>query len=93
MKQTALLLALVVLLLLTGVALAMSSDNYRLDWFAPLTSSGGGEASSSNYIVNLTVGQSAIGVSASTNYRGCLGYWCGVAVEYRVYLPLVLQND
>ena len=67
-------------------------DNCRLDWFTPLTGGGGGPASSTNYAVNLTVGQSAIGASASANYEGCLGYWCGTAVEYRVYLPLVLRN-
>ncbi|MGD2178948.1 MAG: hypothetical protein PVG71_14135 [Anaerolineae bacterium] len=77
--------------LLAGVALAMGSDNYRLDWFTPLTGSGG-SASSTNYAVNLTVGQSAIGASASTSYGTCLGYWCGAA-EYRVFLPLILRND
>jgi hypothetical protein len=66
-------------------------DNYRLDWFTPLTGSGG-PASSANYAVNLTVGQSAIGASSSTNYGSCLGYWCGAAVEYRIFLPLVLRN-
>ena len=78
-------------LLLTTVALAMSSDHYRLDWFAPLTGGGGGAASSTNYAANLTVGQSARGASASTNYNGCLGYWCG-EFEYRIFLPLVLRN-
>jgi hypothetical protein len=78
-------------LLLTGVALAMSSTNYRLDWFTPLTGGGGGPANSTNYAVNLTVGQTAIGASSSTNYGGCLGYWCG-EFEYRVLLPLVLRN-
>ncbi len=79
-------------LLLAGVALAMDSENYRLDWFTPATGGGGGPASSTNYAVNLTIGQSAIGTSDSTNYGGCLGYWCGAAVEHRVYLPLVLRN-
>jgi hypothetical protein len=79
-------------LLLAGVALAMESDNYRLDWFTPLTGGGGGAASSTNYAVNLTVGQSVIGTSDGTDYGGCLGYWCGAAVEYRIFLPLVLRN-
>jgi hypothetical protein len=91
MKRTALLLALVALLLLAGRVLAMSSDNYRLDWFTPLTGSGGA-TSSTNYAVSFTVGQSAIGASSSTNYGGCLGYWCGAEVEYSVYLPLVMRN-
>ena len=78
-------------LLLSGIALAMDSDNYRLDWFTPLTGGGGGAASSTNYAVNLTVGQTASGASTSTNYRGCLGYWCG-EVEYQILLPLVLRD-
>ena len=77
-------------LLLTGGALAMSSDHYRLDWFTPLTGSGGA-ASSTNYVVNFTVGQSVRGASGSTNYDVCLGYWCG-EFEYRVFLPIVLRN-
>ena len=78
-------------LLLAGVALAMDSTNYRLDWFTPLTGGGGGAASSDHYAVNLTVGQSVIGASSSANYGGCLGYWCGIT-QYRVYLPLVTRN-
>ena len=79
-------------LLLAGVALAMDSTNYRLDWFTPLTGGGGGPASSTNYAVNLTIGQSVIGTSDSTGYNACLGYWCGTAVGHRIFLPLVLRN-
>ena len=91
MKRATFLLALVALLLLTGVALAMDSEHYRLDWFTPLTGGGGGTASSDNYAINFTVGQSVIGASSSANYGGCLGYWCGIT-QYRVYLPLVTRN-
>jgi hypothetical protein len=90
MKRTALLLALVVLLLLAGRVLAMSSDNYRLDWFIPLTGSGG-TASSTNYAISFTVGQSGVGTTSSTSYGACLGYWCA-EWECRVYLPLVMRN-
>jgi len=82
---------LVILFLLAGRALAMRSEHYWLDWFVPLTGSGGA-ASSTNYAVNFTVGQSAIGAYTSANYRACLGYWCGAGAQYRVYLPLVLRN-
>ena len=78
-------------LLLTGVALAMSSDDYRLDWFTPLTGSGG-TASSTNYAVEFTVGQVGPGTFGSANYDACLGYWCGAEVEYSIYLPLILKN-
>jgi hypothetical protein len=81
-----------VVCLLAGSALAMSSTNYRLDWFTPLTSGGGGTASSTNYAINLTIGQAAIGASSSANYAVGLGYWYGAAVGYKVYLPLVLRS-
>jgi len=91
-RAIALLATLLGVLLLTGVALAMSSDNYRLDWFTPLTGGGGGSADSAHYAVNFIVGQSAIGGSDSTTYDACLGYWCGTAAGHRIYLPLVLRN-
>jgi hypothetical protein len=92
MKRTALLLTLAVLLLLATRALAMSSDNYHLDWFVPLTGGGGGAANSVHYAANFTVGQAATGASDSTHYDGCLGYWCGAELGSRVYIPLVLMN-
>jgi len=92
MKQKAILLAVVISLVLAGSALAMSSTNYRLDWFTPLTSGGGGAASSTNYAINLTIGQTAIGGLSSANYAAGLGYWYGAAVGYKVYLPLVLRS-
>ena len=91
MKRIAILLTLAVLLLLAGRALAMSSTHYRLDWFTPLTGSGG-PASSAHYAINFTVGQTVIGSGSSTSYEGCLGYWCGATGQYRIYLPLVLRN-
>lgn len=86
------LLTAAIVLLLTGHALAMSSTNYRLDWFVPLTGGGGGPMQSANYAVNLTVGQSVIGAAASANYGVGLGYWYGAMTQYRIYLPLVLRN-
>jgi hypothetical protein len=85
--------ALLCLALLASVALAMSSTNYRLDWFTPLTGGGGGAASSASYAVNFTVGQSVVGASTSANYGGCLGYWCAGEVEHQVFLPLVLRDS
>ena len=52
----------------------------------------GGVTDSAHYAVNFTVGQTAIGDPDSTNYEVCLGYWCGGAAEYKIYLPLVLRN-
>lgn len=88
---TTLLATILYVALITGVAQAMSSTNYRLDWFTPLTGTGG-SANSTNYAINFTVGQVAPGTYSSTSYDGCLGYWCGAVVEYQVYLPVVLRN-
>ncbi|HEY5269921.1 MAG TPA: hypothetical protein VII97_06260 [Anaerolineales bacterium] len=79
-------------LLLAGNALAMSSANFRLGWFTPLTGGGGGHAGSANYAVNFTVGQTAIGKSASANYGVGLGYWYGIGALLKIYLPLILRN-
>jgi hypothetical protein len=84
---------LVALLLLTSSALAMRSTHYWLDWFTPLTGGGGGPASSTHYAVNLTVGQVAIGSSASASYAAGLGYWYGAVGPLRLYLPLVLRQS
>jgi hypothetical protein len=91
-RVISLALGLLCALALTGSALAMSSDNYRLDWFTPLTGSGGGPGGSTHYAVNFTVGQTAIRVASSANYQACLGYWCGTGRQWRVYLPLILSG-
>ena len=87
-RLTILLLLTTLLLLITANAGAMSSDNYRLDWLAPLTG-GGGPAGSANYAVNLTVGQTVIGASSSASYASGLGYWYGAVVQNNIYLPLI----
>ena len=80
------------ILVIGRTAYAMSSANYRLDWFAPFTSGGGGGMTSTSYAANVTVGQTAIGEAASANYGTGLGFWYGMLEWFRVYLPLVLRN-
>ena len=43
----------------------MHSTNYWLDWHTPLTGGGGGAAEFATYVVNLTVGQTAIGSASA----------------------------
>jgi len=90
-----LLMAIVIVmlsaLLLVQLAMAMSSSHYRLDWFTPLTSGGGGTAGSTHYAVNLTLGQTAFKASASPSYNLSLGYWAGITGSFRVYLPLIMK--
>lgn len=80
------------LLLVIGVQ-AMSSANYRIDWFTPLTSGGGGPASSAHYAANLTIGQTVVGQADSANYQAGLGYWYGMepGTGWHVYLPVIVR--
>ena len=94
MKKNALILVLLGLLglLATGEeAAAMTSANYRMDWFTPLTTGGGGSSSSANYAVNITVGQTISGAASSTDYKIGLGYWYSGAGPNFIYLPLILR--
>jgi hypothetical protein len=85
---TVLLATCLILFLLAARVTAMSSPNYRLDWITPFTS-GGGPMTSTNYQINVTIGQTATGPSASANYQAGLGFWYGVADAFRNFLPLI----
>jgi hypothetical protein len=77
-KVTCIVIGLLLFLLIGGTALAMSSANYDLPW--DVLSGGGGDRSSSSYILSDSVGQSsAIGLSQSTNYQLGGGFWYGVS--------------
>lgn len=86
------LLVLLVLLFSTQSAQTMDSPSYRLDWFTPLTTNGGGASASASYAVNLTVGQSVLGASQSAGYSAGLGYWYGIRDLFRVLLPVILKT-
>jgi len=91
--KIAILIALLALTVLATGAAAMASANYRLDWFAPATGTGG-SAESASYAMRFTVGQSAIYPADSTNYRAGLGFWYGwgeIAEFVQVFLPAILR--
>lgn len=92
MKRITLFLVLIALLLLVGSAMAMSSANYKLTWFTPLTGNSGRSMSSANYAANFTIGQTVDGTAVNTTYQSCLGYWCGIPMEYKLLLPMILKN-
>lgn len=90
-RKMTMFLALLAFLFLATNVLAMRSDNYWLDWYVNLTGGGGRPTSSTNYAANFTIGQTARGLSSSTNYQVGLGYWYGLG-GFKIYLPLVLRN-
>ena len=91
-RLVAILVVLVLVLLVAGSALAMSSTNYKLDWYVTLSGGGGGPSSSTSYAANFTIGQVAAGASSSTNYKAGLGYWYGAGGQYSIFLPVVLKS-
>ena len=92
-KIAGLIVILVVTLLVASQALAMASTHYRLDWFTPMTSSGGGTSSSAHFAANVTVGQTVVGASSSPHFGSGLGYWYGLLVNgIRNYLPVVMKK-
>jgi hypothetical protein len=80
--------ALAAVLVVAQVAQAMASPNYRLDWFAPLTASGGASASTS-YKMDISIGQTVSQNSAGSGYKAQMGYWAGVIDAYAIHLPLI----
>jgi len=90
-----LLLTLLLLLLAFTSAQAMDSTNYSLDWFTPMTTNGGGVSTSTNYAINVTVGQTVRGNSASTNYAVRMGFWQvwdEVTLLFKNFLTIILGN-
>ena len=83
-------------LVVAGVAWAMSSASYAIEW--DVIGGGGGPMTSASYAVNGTVGQGAIGAKSSASYRLGSGYWYGVAApappppEYKIFLPIIMKH-
>lgn len=89
-KALRLIIGFLCCLLLGSMALAMSSDNYAIDW--DVIAGGGGPASSASYTLRSIIGQAAIGSSSSANFQLGAGYWYGVRVRYKIYLPIILKS-
>jgi len=68
--------------------------DYALDWWT--VDGGGGHSVAQDgilrYTLGGTVGQPDAGLLQNGDYTLVGGFWGGVAVRYRVYLPLVMRN-
>jgi len=90
MKRAAKLAALSGLLVLASTALAQSGGDYDLSWRT--VDGGGGSSSGGGYTLQGTVGQPDAATWAGGGYALAGGFWGGLVVEHRVYLPLVLRS-
>jgi hypothetical protein len=98
MKHISLLSAMVILAITATAALAqtgggtstMLSAGYELMWS---TIDGGGYMFSTGggYSLGGTMGQPDAGALSGGGYTLIGGFWGGTAVEYKVYLPIVIK--
>ena len=93
MKKThiaALSLAALLICLVAGTAWAGQSAHYAINW--QVLSGGGAPAVSAGGVsLNGSLGQTAIGPSASTSFKLGAGYWLEAGTT-PVYLPIVFKN-
>jgi hypothetical protein len=98
--RTACFTACVVLVLLMGITTANAQRNndlsspqssYSIDWY---TIDGGGATASTggSYSLGGSIGQPEAGSLSGGSYSLKGGFWSGVAINYTVYLPLVLKS-
>ena len=100
MKRAIVLIPIAVMLLI-GLATANAQDindpsapqsGYDLSWY---TIDGGGAtfSTSGSYSLGGTIGQRDAGMMSNGSYTLLSGFWGGAAINYNVYLPLVLKNS
>ena len=92
MKRKLCLLGMVVMLLVAVTAIsAQSGGGYDLTWS---TIDGGGATFSTGgpYSLGGSIGQSDAGVLSGGSYTLNGGFWGGAALNYNIYLPLVLKG-
>jgi hypothetical protein len=83
-----LLVLLVTAILREGVAVAQTGGGYDLTWST--IDGGGGSSAGGGYQLTGTLGQPDAGATLSGGgYSLSGGFWSGVSIESKVYLPLI----
>ena len=92
-RLVALGLAVLLIILLAGVAVAARSASFAINWQV-LSGGGAPAATVGDVSLNGSLGQTAIGPSSSASYSLNAGYWLekGVAPappQFKIFLPVV----
>lgn len=88
MKITTLVIMLILALFASTVIVLASNGGYEIAWFT--IDAGGGQSAGGGYVLSGTIGQPEAGSPASgDSYTLTGGFWPGLAMPARVYLPLV----
>jgi hypothetical protein len=89
MKRIHIISLLVALTLLaTSVAFAAGGPTLRRQ----VVSGGGRRSTDGDIVLNATLGQPLVGLVSGGDVTLGQGFWHGGAVEYRIYLPVVLRD-
>ena len=83
-------LAVLLIILVFGVAVAARSASFAINWQV-LSGGGAPAASAGNVKLNGSLGQTAIGHSESASYGLDSGYWLK-ATGQKIFLPVVMRN-
>jgi hypothetical protein len=83
-------LVLLLFLWLPNIALAQGGGGYDLSWSS--LDGGGGYSAAGGYTLGGTIGQPDAGTLNAESYTLVGGFWAAAAIEYRVYLPMVLRG-
>ena len=86
-----LVLAVVLVLLLTGVALAQTGGGYDLSWST--VDGGAGSSQGGGYTLSGSVGQTEAGTMSDGDYTLTGGFWAGIEEWFRLHLPAVLREQ
>jgi len=90
MKHRLFLLGVVVMLLMAVTSIsAQSGSGYDLTWST--LDGGGGSSSGGGYSLSGTIGQADAGALSGGGYTLNGGFWGDAALNYNIYLPLVLR--
>ncbi len=80
-----------VLIVLGGVAWARTVQSSSID--RSVIGSGGAHLEQGSISLDNTLGQPVAGSYSEGDADLCVGFWCQIAFEYNVYIPLVLKNE
>jgi hypothetical protein len=93
--RTVIAIAIGILITVSGLAGAQSGGNYELAWYT-VDNGGVSFSTGDGYQLGGTIGQPDAGSLSGGDYTLMGGFWqSGVtsgALEYYIYLPLVLRN-
>jgi hypothetical protein len=53
---------------------------------------GGGPTGPDSHSLEATIGQPLAGIVSEPSFDLCSGFWCGMPLPYKVYLPVVVRS-